>query len=87
MITDSKEVIPPKKPLGMRSMVNATDVRKLLAKLIRGRLADDGSIDNETLRAVTGACSVLLKAAEQATVDDRLTAIEAALKAHEEARR
>jgi hypothetical protein len=75
-----------KKSLGVRSMASAIDVRKLLAKLIRAKLAGDADLDNDTFRTIISACGVFLRAAEQADTDDRLQAIEKQLEAYEQER-
>ena len=76
----------PKKRLGLRSLRSADDVRRLLARLIKARLADDGTIDNETLRAVTQCLATFLKATEAAETEDRLEEIERLLKQYEDER-
>jgi hypothetical protein len=68
-----------KKRPGIRTLTSPGDVSRLLARLIKQRLADDGSIDNETLRAIVNACGVLLKSIEAADLDDRLAEIESRL--------
>ncbi len=82
-----EEPAEKKTRIGVRSLTTAGNVRSLLGKLIKKRLAeDDGGVDNETLRAVVQACSVLLKSIEQETIDDRLQAIEKQLSEYEKER-
>lgn len=75
---------PKKKRLGVRTLRSSDDVRRLLARLIKARLADDGTVDNESLRAIVQACGILLKSIEAADLDDRLAEIEAQLKKYED---
>jgi len=81
----TEEPAPKKKRLGVRTLHSADDVRRLLGRLIKARLADDG-IDDGCLRALTGACSVLLKSIEQSDLDTRLADIEKQLAAYEQER-
>jgi hypothetical protein len=79
----AEEPAPKKKRPGVRTLSSPGDVSRLLARLIKQRLADDGSIDNETLRAIVNACGVLLKSIEQGDADKRLAEIESQLQQYE----
>ena len=81
-MSDVTTEITKKKRMGVRKLSTADDVRRLLARLIKARLADDG-IDNESLRAIVQACGILLKSIEAADLDDRLQEIEARLADYE----
>ncbi len=81
-MSDTTTEAPKKKRLGVRTLSTADDVRRLLARLIKARLADDG-IDNESLRAIVQACGILLKSIEAADLDTRLEEIETRLAEHE----
>lgn len=74
--TDIYDDKPEKKRVGVRNLRTPEDARRLLARLIRLRLAGSGIIDDACLRACTGALSVFLKAVEQADTEARLEALE-----------
>ena len=80
----TEEPAEKKTRIGVRSLKTADDIRRLLARLIKARLADQ--IDSEMLRAITAACIAFLKAAEAADTDNRLQAIEQQLEAYEKER-
>jgi hypothetical protein len=71
--------IPKKTRLGVRKIDSAEDVKRLLAKLIRARLAENSSLTDAMLRSITQALAVFLKAAEQGSIEDRLIEIEVKL--------
>ncbi|MBV5334238.1 MAG: hypothetical protein JZU49_00340 [Sulfuricurvum sp.] len=86
MSTTTATITPKKTRLGVRKIDSAEDVKRLLAKLIRARLADNGSLTDAMLRSITQALSVFLKAAEQGSIEDRLNEIEGKLNEYEGSR-
>jgi hypothetical protein len=72
-----------KKSLTVRSLSSALDIRKLLAKMIRAKLDDPASLDNEIFKAITSACTVFLRAEQQATTDLKLEEIKTRLDEYE----
>jgi len=80
-MSDIKEIEETKlqKIIGVRSLNSAKDVKRLLARLVKSRLANDGLLDDSCLRAVTQTLMGFLKAEEAASLDDRLAEIESRL--------
>jgi hypothetical protein len=78
--------IPKKTRLGVRKIDSAEDVKRLLAKLVRARLAENSSLTDAMLRSITQALAVFLKAAEQGNLEERLIEIEVKLSQHEGSR-
>jgi len=79
----AEEPTEKKKRIGVRTLSSPADVSRLLGKLIRLRLQNDGEIDDACLRAITSACAVLLKSIEQSDMDKRLSEIESQLQQYE----
>ena len=62
-----------KPPRGVR-LNKPQDVRRLLSRLVNQTIS--GNMETDTLRAITYACSMILKSLEVGELSDRLTKIE-----------
>lgn len=68
----------PIKRIGVRTLNSAHDVRRLMGKLIKLRLANE--IDSELLRVITYSVQTLLKAIESSETESRLIKLEEQIK-------